>query len=233
MAVEHLLSQWQTARPRLQHSGASSCLHTLSPPSRGPGLAKRLRYVEQMQIVDTELRDVKLIRPELHGDDRGWFAEIFNAPRFEAAGLPGVFVQDNQSHSTRGVLRGLHYQVRQPQGKLLRVLAGEIWDVVVDLRRNSPEFGHWAAFELHSPTPDNGVEMLWVPGGYAHGFLVLSETADVLYKVTAAYDPRSERTLLWNDPELRIPWPLDALGAPPSVSAKDAAGLPLVSADTF
>ena len=186
-----------------------------------------------MQIVDTALRDVKLIRPRLHADSRGWFSEVFNTAPFHAAGLPTAFAQDNQSHSTRGVLRGLHYQIRQPQGKLLRVLAGRVWDVVVDLRRASPEFGQWAAFDLHAPTPDNGVEMLWVPQGYAHGFLVLSETADVLYKVTAPYDPQSERTLLWSDPELRIPWPLEALGTAPGISAKDALGLPLAAAETF
>ena len=186
-----------------------------------------------MQIVATALADVKLIRPSIHEDSRGWFSEMFNARRFEAAGLPSTFVQDNQSHSIRGALRGLHYQVRYPQGKLLRVLAGHIWDVVVDLRRASPEFGRSATFDLRPATADGVPEMLWIPEGFAHGFLVLSESADVLYKVTAPYDPEGERTLLWSDPALAISWPLDALATPPSVSPKDAEGVLLAQAETF
>lgn len=186
-----------------------------------------------MQIVPTALADVKLIRPAVHGDSRGWFAEMFNAQTFGAAGLPVTFVQDNQSHSLHGALRGLHYQLRNPQGKLLRVLGGHIWDVVVDVRRSSPEFGRSASFDLRPSSPDGAMEMLWIPEGYAHGFLVLSETADVFYKVTAPYDSGGERTLLWSDPALAIPWPLAALDSPPLVSPKDALGLPLADAETF
>src|SRR5580698_9053355 len=136
-----------------------------------------------MQIVDTPLRDVKLVRPTKHGDDRGWFAEVFNAKSFAAAGLPERFVQDNQSFSRRGVLRGLHYQLGEPQGKLVRALEGHIWDVAVDLRPGSPQFGQWFGLDL---TGDK-LEFLWIPEGYGHGFVVLSETATVLYKTTRFY----------------------------------------------
>ena len=186
-----------------------------------------------MEILSSALRDVKRIRPARHADGRGWFAEMFNAAHFAQNGLPAAFAQDNQSFSQRGVLRGLHYQLRQPQGKLVRVLGGRIWDVAVDLRPNSPEFGRWAGFDL-GPTLDDGTpEMLWIPEGYAHGFLVLSPSAEVLYKVTQPYDPGGEHTLLWSDPALGIPWPLDELGMQPIVSAKDALGLPLAQAPTF
>ena len=178
-----------------------------------------------MEIVDTGLLDVKLVRQRRHLDDRGWFAEIVNATDFLAMGLPGSFSQDNQSHSSQGVLRGLHYQLRQPQGKLVRVLQGHIWDVVVDLRRHSPDFGRWVAFDLHPMTAEGTLESLWIPEGFAHGFLVLSPSAEVLYKVTRPYDPGGERTVVWNDAELAIPWPLELLnGRGPLVSAKDAAG---------
>src|SRR5689334_19902452 len=130
-----------------------------------------------MEIIDTELRDVKLIRPRKFGDERGWFSEVFNARTFATAGLPGNFVQDNQSYSCRGVLRGLHYQLGQPQGKLIRVLSGHIWDVAVDLRRESPDFGKWTAINLKGEE----LEFVWIPEGFAHGFLVLSETASVFY----------------------------------------------------
>ena len=187
-----------------------------------------------MQVLDTDLRDVKLLRPLRHRDTRGWFAEMFNAAAFAAAGLPSVLAQDNQSFSARGVLRGLHYQLRQPQGKLVRVLSGQIWDVVVDLRRDSPELGRWVAFELRPRTVEGELETLWIPEGYAHGFLVLSETAEVLYKVTQPYDPGGEHTLLWNDPALGIEWPLDRLGgAAPVLSPKDAAGVPFAEAALF
>src|ERR1700748_168673 len=136
-----------------------------------------------MQIIDTTLADVKLVRPQKHGDDRGWFAEVFNARKFAEAGLPQQFVQDNQSFSARGVLRGLHYQLGQPQGKLVRALSGHIWDVAVDLRRDSPDFGKWAGFDLKGET----LEYLWIPEGFAHGFLVLSEDANVVYKTTNLY----------------------------------------------
>src|ERR1700723_3765448 len=141
-----------------------------------------------MQIFDTGPRDVKIIQPKRHGDSRGWFAEIFNAKTFRAAGLPSEFAQDNQSFSARGVLRGLHYQLGEPQGKLVRVLSGHIWDVAVDLRRNSPDFGKSAGFHL---TGDE-VEFVWIPEGFAHGFLVLSETANVMYKTTGYYYPAGE-----------------------------------------
>ena len=184
-----------------------------------------------MQVLETSLRDVKRLQPKRLGDERGWFAEVFSAPRFGAAGLPQQFVQDNQSHSAQGVLRGLHYQLGRPQGKLVRVLAGEIWDVAVDLRRASPQFGQWTAVTLRPSTPEGEIEMLWIPEGFAHGFLVISPTADVLYKTTDVYYPEGERSILWNDPELAIDWPLAALGGiAPQISAKDAKGVPFRSA---
>lgn len=187
-----------------------------------------------MQMNNTRLDGVKLLRPKRHGDERGWFAEVFNAATFRAAGLPDAFAQDNQSLSSQGVLRGLHYQVQEPQGKLVRVLSGRIWDVAVDIRRSSPQFGQWAAFDLQPRNGDGELELLWIPEGYAHGFLVLSETAEVLYKTTRGYCPAGERTILWNDPTLAIPWPLAQLGGVPvSVSAKDAAGASLGKADVF
>ena len=185
-----------------------------------------------MQVIDTPLHDVKLIQPRRFGDSRGWFAEVFNAATFASIGLPQTFVQDNQSFSSRGVLRGLHYQLGRPQGKLVRVLSGHIWDVAVDLRRDSPDFGKWAGFHL-KPSNDVGeLEMLWIPEGFAHGFLVLSPTAEVLYKTTDVYYPAGERSILWNDPTLAIGWPLEDLeGIEPSVSDKDAAGNPFLTAD--
>ena len=178
-----------------------------------------------MQVIDTVLRDVKRVRPTLHGDARGWFAEVFNTQSFKSAGLPEQFAQDNQSFSVRGVLRGLHYQLGQPQGKLVRVLSGHIWDVAVDLRRDSPDFGKWAGFHLKPLDESGALEMLWIPEGHAHGFLVLSETAEVLYKTTRGYYPAGERCILWNDSTLAIDWPLDQLaGVLPSVSGKDALG---------
>jgi len=185
-----------------------------------------------MQILDTALCDVKRILPRRHGDARGWFAEVFNAETFRRAGLPGEFVQDNQSSSARGVLRGLHYQLGQPQGKLVRVLAGHIWDVAVDLRRESPDFGRWAGFDLRPRTPEGELELLWIPEGFAHGFLVLSDTAEVLYKTTRGYYPAGERSIVWNDPTLAIAWPLDQLaGLAPEVAAKDAAGALFAAAE--
>ena len=179
-----------------------------------------------MELFATSLLDVKLVRPKKHGDDRGWFSEVFNARSFSAAGLPDRFVQDNQSFSRRGVLRGLHYQLGEPQGKLIRVLSGHIWDVAVDLRPNSPEFGKWAGFDLTG----EDIEFLWIPEGYGHGFLVLSESANVLYKTTGFYYPAGERCVRWDDPTLKIAWPLDGIGMP-SVSSKDAAGSLLLDAE--
>src|ERR1700686_2280016 len=184
-----------------------------------------------MQVLDTPLGDVKLIQPQRFGGIRGWFAEVFNQSTFSAAGLPEQFAQDNQSFSVKGVLRGLHYQLGQPQGKLIRVLSGHIWDVAVDLRRNSPDFGKYAGFHLKPPSATDPLELLWIPEGFAHGFLVLSETAEVLYKTTDFYDPASERCIVWNDPTLNIPWPLDLLDGAPLVSPKDAAGSLLQAAD--
>ncbi len=185
-----------------------------------------------MQVQQTALRDVKLLQPQRFGDSRGWFAEVFNQSTFAAAGLPTCFVQDNQSFSTRGVLRGLHYQLGKPQGKLVRVLSGHIWDVAVDLRPQSPDFGKWAGFHLKATAPEDVLQLLWIPEGFAHGFLVLSASAEVLYKTTDLYHPAGERTILWNDPTLNIAWPLDALnGAAPSISAKDALGRPFAEAE--
>ena len=185
-----------------------------------------------MQIVDTPLRDVKRLHPQRFGDDRGWFAEVFNTERFASAGLPASFAQDNQSLSRRGVLRGLHYQLGRPQGKLVRVLSGHIWDVAVDLRRDSPDFGRWAAFDLKPFTDAGDLDLLWIPEGFAHGFLVVSDTAEVLYKTTDLYYPAGERSILWSDPALNISWPLHLLnGVSPSVSNKDAAGVSFTAAE--
>ena len=180
-----------------------------------------------MQVIKTAIPDVLVIEPKVFGDARGFFYESWNERAFDAAvGRPVRFVQDNHSASARGVLRGLHYQVRQPQGKLVRVVAGEVYDVVVDLRRSSPTFGRWVGERLSA---DNH-RMMWVPEGFAHGFLVLSERAEFLYKTTDYYAPEHERTLLWNDPALGIAWPLE--GAP-QLKAKDAEGAPLARAETF
>jgi dTDP-4-dehydrorhamnose 3,5-epimerase len=176
-----------------------------------------------MQVIETTLCGVRLVRPQRHGDDRGWFAEIFNARAYGEAGLPTEFVQDNQSSSARGVLRGLHYHLTQPQGKLVRVLSGHIWDVALDLRRDSPTFGRWEGFHLQPRNATGELELLWIPEGFAHGFLVLSSHAEVLYKTTHFYNPSDERCILWNDPELGIGWSLD--GMEPVVSAKDAQGV--------
>jgi dTDP-4-dehydrorhamnose 3,5-epimerase len=185
-----------------------------------------------MRVFDTPLRDVKLVQPVRHGDARGWLSEVFNASAFRREGLPGEFVQENQSSSSRGVLRGLHYQVGEPQGKLVRILAGHVWDVAVDLRRDSPQFGQWAGFHLRPRNEAGELEMLWIPEGFAHGFLVLSESTEVLYKTTREYYPSGERCILWNDPALGIAWPLELLdGAQPVVSGKDARGARLEAAE--
>jgi dTDP-4-dehydrorhamnose 3,5-epimerase len=184
-----------------------------------------------MQVYSSTLNDVKTLQAKRFGDDRGWFSEVFNRNSFQQAGLPSTFVQDNQSFSGKGVLRGLHYQLGKPQGKLVRVLSGHIWDVAVDLRRNSPDFGKYAGFHLKPPSATDPLEMLWIPEGFAHGFLVLSETAEVLYKTTDFYDPASERCIVWNDPTLNIQWPLDLLNQTPSVSPKDAKGSLFLEAD--
>ena len=180
-----------------------------------------------MKITSTSLPDVLLVEPRVFKDARGHFLESYNRAAFAAAtGLDADFVQDNQSRSGRGVLRGLHYQINQPQGKLVRVSAGEIWDVAVDLRRGSPGFGRWTGTKLDA----DSARMLWIPPGFAHGFLVLSESADVIYKTTDFYAPEHERTLLWNDPALAIDWPL---AGEPVMTDKDRRGTPLAAADTF
>jgi len=177
-----------------------------------------------MNVTTTAIPDVLLLTPKVFGDSRGFFFESFNERAFEAAiGGPAHFVQDNHSRSGRGVLRGLHYQVEQPQGKLVRVVAGAVFDVAVDIRPGSQTFGRWVAAEL---TADNH-HQLWIPPGLAHGFLVLSDSAEFLYKTTAYYVPAHERCILWNDPVLDIRWPLEGQ---PILSAKDAAGLPFDTA---
>ena len=180
-----------------------------------------------MQFTPTAIPDVLKIEPAVPGHARGYFVETWRENVFAGQGLP-PFVQDNQSGSTRGVLRGLHYQVRQPQGKLVRVLSGAIFDVAVDLRRGAPTFGRWIGETLSG---DNRA-MLWVPPGFAHGFLVLSDTAEIAYRCSDYYAPEHERTLAWNDPDLAIAWPLEQ-GMTPTLSAKDAAGTPLAEAETY
>ena len=176
----------------------------------------------------TLLPELMIIEPKVFADDRGFFMETYQAREFGRAGIPTEFVQDNHSGSHKGVLRGLHYQVKQPQGKLVRIAAGEVFDVVVDLRRKSPAFGKWAGFILSSQSK----KQLWIPPGFAHGFYVLSDWAEVIYKATDYYAPQYERTLLWDDPALGIEWPIP-LEQAPMVSLKDASGSPLATADVF
>jgi dTDP-4-dehydrorhamnose 3,5-epimerase len=178
-----------------------------------------------MKAARSAIPDVVLIEPKVFGDTRGFFFESFNARAFvEATGFDGDFVQDNHSRSARGVLRGLHYQLLQPQGKLVRVVRGAVFDVAVDVRRSSPTFGRWVGFELS----EENQRQLWVPPGFAHGFVVLSETADFLYKTTEYYAPVHERSILWNDPAIGIEWPYKHT---PQLSAKDQAAVTLDKAD--
>lgn len=179
-----------------------------------------------MEVIATQHPEVLLLRPKVFGDARGFFFESYNRKAFAGLGIDAEFVQDNHSRSARGVLRGLHYQIRQPQGKLVRVAVGEVFDVAVDLRRSSPHFGRVATMRLSAENH----HMAWIPPGFAHGFLVLSETAEFLYKTTDYYAPEAERCLAWNDPELAIPWPL---AGEPLLSAKDRAGLPLSACEVF
>lgn len=182
-----------------------------------------------MQITPTAIPDVLIIEPKVFGDERGFFFESFNQAKFEAAiGRQASFVQDNHSRSARNVLRGLHYQVQQPQGKLVRVLQGEVFDVAVDIRKSSPTFGRWVGEILSA---DNK-RQLWVPEGFAHGFLVISDAAEFLYKTTDYYAPEFERCIAWNDPELAIHWPLP-LNTPPLLSSKDQMGLNMHDAEMF
>lgn len=181
-----------------------------------------------MQVVPTSIPDLLVIEPKVFGDDRGFFYESFNQRRFtELTGVTDAFVQDNHSKSARNVLRGLHYQIRQPQGKLVRVIAGEVLDIAVDIRRGSATFGQWVGVNLSAENK----KMLWIPKGFAHGFVVLSESAEFLYKTTDYWAPEHERCIVWNDPDLAIDWQL--AGATPLLSAKDQAGKCLRDAETF
>lgn len=179
-----------------------------------------------MQLVRTEIPDVVLLEPRVFGDERGFFFESWNRRTLAGLGIDADFVQDNHSRSARNVLRGLHYQIEHAQGKLVRVIAGEIFDVAVDLRKSSPTFGRWVAFTLSAASRN----MAWIPPGFAHGFCVTSDYAEFLYKVTDYWHPGSERTLAWDDPDLAIPWPLT--GAP-LLAAKDAAGTRLADAEVY
>jgi dTDP-4-dehydrorhamnose 3,5-epimerase len=181
-----------------------------------------------MKVTPTAIPDVLLIEPKVFGDARGFFFESFNQKSFnEATGLDVNFVQDNHSRSSKGVLRGLHYQVQQPQGKLVRVVRGAVFDVAVDIRKNSPTFGRWVGVEL---SEDNH-RQFWVPAGLTHGFLVLSETADFLYKTTDYYAPQHERCIAWDDPDIGIDWP--DVGTPPTLSTKDREGSHFSSSTAF
>lgn len=179
-----------------------------------------------MEFQRLAIPDVMLVKPKVFGDARGWFFESWEARKFAAGGLDVPFVQDNYSRSVQGTLRGLHYQIKQPQGKLVRVTHGEVFDVAVDIRRSSPSFGQWVGTILSA---DNK-HQLWVPPGFAHGFYVLSESAEFFYKCSDYYAPEHERTLRWDDADLRIEWPLQG---PPLLSPKDQQGKPLAEADCF
>lgn len=180
-----------------------------------------------MQIVQTAIPEVLIIEPQVFGDERGFFFESFNQQKFERlTGVKAEFVQDNHSKSAKNVLRGLHYQIQQPQGKLVRVVAGEVFDVAVDVRRHSSTFGKWVGVLLSAENK----RQLWVPPGFAHGFLVLKEATEFLYKTTDYYAPQHERCIRWDDPEIGIQWPLDGN---PLLSAKDQAGLALAQAEVF
>ncbi|TVQ47830.1 MAG: dTDP-4-dehydrorhamnose 3,5-epimerase [Gloeocapsa sp. DLM2.Bin57] len=180
-----------------------------------------------MQVIPTTIPDVLIIEPKVFGDDRGFFFESFNQQKFtEATGITTDFVQDNHSRSRQGVLRGLHYQIQQPQGKLVRVVLGSIFDVAVDIRKSSPTFGQWVSCLLSAENK----RQFWVPAGFAHGFLVVSEYAEVLYKTTDYYAPASERSILWNDADLQIDWPITG---EPLISEKDAKGQSFKEAEVF
>jgi dTDP-4-dehydrorhamnose 3,5-epimerase len=180
-----------------------------------------------MKVIPTAIPDVLIIEPKVFGDTRGFFFESFNQRAFhQATGLEVQFVQDNHSRSAKGVLRGLHYQIQQPQGKLVRVVRGSVFDVAVDVRKSSPTFGRWVGVEL---TEENH-RQLWVPVGFAHGFVVTSDSADFLYKTTDYYAPEHERCIAWNESAIGVQWPLDAA---PQLSAKDVRGLSLADAEVF
>jgi dTDP-4-dehydrorhamnose 3,5-epimerase len=179
-----------------------------------------------MNVIQTNISDVLIVEPKVFADARGFFYESFNKKLMQAAGITGDFVQDNHSHSVKNVLRGLHYQIKQPQGKLIRATVGEIFDVAVDIRRRSPTFGKWVGFNLS----EQNRRMAWIPPGFAHGFLVLSEHAEVLYKTTDYWAPQFERTIVWNDGSLGITWPIQG---DPQLSAKDMAGVTIDEAEVF
>jgi dTDP-4-dehydrorhamnose 3,5-epimerase len=180
-----------------------------------------------MEVIESNIPDVKIFKPKVFGDSRGFFMESFNRKRFfDITGLDLDFVQDNHSRSSQGVLRGLHYQIENPQGKLVRVISGEVFDVAVDIRKSSPTFGQWVGQYL---TAENN-HQLWVPAGFAHGFVVLSETADFIYKTTDYYHPESERSILWNDADLNIEWPIDYT---PNLSTKDEQATAFKDADYY
>ncbi len=181
-----------------------------------------------MLFEPTAIPDIVQITPQVHQDDRGFFLETYQAQRFGAAGLPFIYVQDNHSGSQHGTLRGLHYQIRQPQGKVVRVVVGEIYDVAVDLRRWSATFGKWVGVNLTADSKN----MLWIPPGFAHGFYVVSDWAEMLYKTTDYYAPEHERTLLWNDPGLNITWPIPS-GEVPILSPKDQQGKRFAEAEVY
>jgi dTDP-4-dehydrorhamnose 3,5-epimerase len=183
-----------------------------------------------MNVIRTEIPDLLILEPKVFGDSRGFFIESFNARVFEQdTGVRTTFVQDNHSRSVGGGLRGLHYQIKNPQGQIIRVIGGEIWDVAVDLRRSSPTFRKWVGVQLS----DENKRMLWIPPGFAHGFLVMSPSVDMLYKATDFYDPSAERAVRWNDPTLSICWPLNGLAQEPILSAKDSKAPMLEQAETF
>ena len=181
-----------------------------------------------MKFVETSLPGVIRVEPLLHSDERGYFMETWQAKKYRAGGIDMEFVQDNFSHSSKGTLRGLHYQIQQPQGKLVRVVSGEVFDVAVDLRKTSPCFGQWTGAILSAANN----HQLWVPPGFAHGFLVLSDTAEFEYKCTDFYAPEFERSLRWDDPDIGIDWPLPP-GEQPGLSAKDADAPLLTDAETY
>ena len=179
-----------------------------------------------MKVLRAGIPDILILEPAVYADERGFFLESYNKRELEKVGIAREFVQDNHSRSVRNVLRGLHYQIQQPQGKLVRVIAGEIFDVAVDIRRHSPSFGRWIGVTLAATRS----RMLWIPEGFAHGFLVLSESAEVLYKTTDYYVPDAERTIIWNDPDIGIDWPIER---DPILSVKDDAAIRLRDAEVF
>jgi dTDP-4-dehydrorhamnose 3,5-epimerase len=181
-----------------------------------------------VKATPTEIEDVLIVEPTVHRDDRGFFLESWRQDWLSDYGIEAQFVQDNHSHSKRGTLRGLHYQIENPQGKLVRVVTGKVFDVSVDLRRSSPTFGKWVSVRLSSENQ----RQLWIPPGFAHGFYVLSDSADLLYKCTTYYSSAHDRTIFWDDPDLGIPWPL-VEGCPPIISEKDAAAPLLRDAPTY